>query len=295
MDITLRDFLSKADKIHRDIFSNPFNLGYNNIKSQLYELEGFVKQIQSISLRIAKIYNICKNKITINNLIYNRSLKLESINPFPGQNDWKTMNKNQTADTKLLAPNISVYAKEVPYATDIPNTELFWLKDFKQFAIQINGIILKGNIGNIFSRGEDPINILNCKELHCDKLLSNNICDPCNYYHHPEQLVLLYKKNKLTFDTLEFYLNRPKNFDKNSFLYCNKPICKKNIRLRHFGNRETLVQDLELNYLRNKESVENFKEQVFHDILILMAINQLGYLEENQAQLISPEYKPLKV
>ena len=65
--------------------------------------------------------------------------------------------------------------------------------------------------------------------------------------------------------------------------------------MRHFGNRETLVQDLELNYLRNKESVENFKEQVFHDILILMAINQLGYLEENQAQLISPEYKPLKV
>jgi hypothetical protein len=292
MNITLRQYIEKADKIHNDMVNNPKIVNTKTTTNQLYELESYVKQIQTVSLRIAKIYNVCKKRCD-HSVVLGTKLVMKNVDPFPGKNSWSYVSRIPDADSHSLAPNILINVKEVDTCDDIPNTPLYWVKSLNQFASHINGVILRGNIGNIYVRnvrnGKFGPHVKNCKHVNvCNYLLSGK---RCKFYHDPNDVLRLFETGKISQETLNLYKNTHKNFTNISWLYTDDVEKKNNKMMRFVGSRNTLQNELQVNYRSDSEWVANYQSQVFHDFLVLMAINQHGLIKDHpNVQMVSEDY-----
>jgi hypothetical protein len=188
---------------------------------------------------------------------------------------------------------------------ELPNTHLYYISDINQYAIKINNIIYRGNIGNIYNKddinnnkinssckSESPINIektnqiLYCKYGNsCNNLLKKK--EICNFYHDPCDINILYKKKIIDLHKFNMYKTTYKNFINTNWLYVNSIKNNKNKNMRHFGSKNNLINDIRILKLNNNFntipetsdvndvedpnilSVKNFKSQLIHDILVL--------------------------
>jgi hypothetical protein len=292
MDFTLRQYINKADVIHDNIVNKNQFLSSAKTKNQLYELESFIKYIQTISHRIAQIYNICKKKHS-DGFVIHRSLQLKSVGVFPLQNHWASLVRTTNKDSKTLAPNVSTNVKIVETLEEIPNTPLYWIRSLNQFAIHVNGILFRGNIGNIYVKTpkscEYGNNINKCRNKNkCSYLLNGK---KCNYYHDPEDVLLLFKVGGISSEVYHMYLGIYRNYTNVSWLYTNDVIKQKNKMMRFVGNRNTLKGDLSISKYKENDWVNDYKSQTFHDFLVVLAINQYGLLKEcPDVNMISDDY-----
>jgi hypothetical protein len=125
------------------------------------------------------------------------------------------------------------------------------------YEIDINGLILRGKMG-IITNKNSPLKMNKtyaCRKNNCKK-------SGCRFYHKGEV----------------------RNFINTSWLFSEKPVTQTNRHMRHFGNRSTLIKDIEYlkasdkNYLIEK--VDEYKLQVMHDLLVLL------FIKENYPYLI---------
>lgn len=291
MNKTLQDFLESADEIHNEIIKSEY-LNVRKTKNQLYELESYIKQIQTISHRMAKIYNTCKNKLE-NGFVIHRSVKLNNIDPFPKKDNWVNMINIPNNNSKSLVPGIDINIKNINEIDEIPNTPLYWIKSTNQFAFRINGVLLRGNIGNIFTNSNNISSLYHvekCKHKNkCIFLLSGK---KCKFYHDPLDLYNLYKSGKISEDILNIYKCIYKNFTSSSWIYTDDIPKRKNKMMRFVGNRNSLKNELSMSNLIEKNWSENFQSQVMHDFLVLMAINQKNLLSDYpKVKFVSEDYK----
>lgn len=292
MDITLKQFLEKADNIHDEIINKTDFLNTTKTKNRLYELESYIKQIQTISHRMAQIYNVCKDKLE-NGFVIHRGVTLKNVDPFPEKNNWSYMTKIPNKESKLLAPNIQVNVKQVKTIDEIPNTPLYWVSSLNQFALHVNGVIFRGNIGNIFVKNpRDSTNghcIKKCKHKNkCTFLLAGK---RCRFFHDPYDVYKLYVQKKITKETLSIYKILYRNYNSSSWIYTDDTPKKKNQMMRFVGNRNTLNNEIDMFRFQDKKWVENYQSQMFHDFLVLMAINQKHLIPRYPSvQMISEEY-----
>jgi hypothetical protein len=290
MDITLKQFLEQADETHNLVINTHQHLNADQIKNKLYELESYIKQIQTVSHRIAKIYNVCKKKYNDN--LFLKNLELQNIDPFPEKNSWSYLNRIPSSG-KDLAPNIKVNARVVESCEDIPNTPLYWVKSLNQFAIHVNGVVLRGNIGNIYSNhsknSEYGTNIKRCKHQNkCTFLLSGK---KCRYYHEINDVYNLFLQKKISKNVYDVYLSMFRNYTNISWLYTNDVFKKQNKMMRFVGSRNTLKCDLDASKYRSKEWSSVYQGQMFHDFLIVMAMNQSGLIEGYpNVKIVSDDY-----
>lgn len=163
---------------------------------------------------------------------------------------------------RFLAPNIHTHVHFTQSIDYIPNTPIYWVKNLNQFAIKINNVVFRGNIGNI----------LECKSVY------HNV--PCKYGKD----CVDFRNNKCRFfhDPIEDDYGKLliRNFVQNNFLYSEKR-SNKTKHMIHFGSRDNLCLELTLlkQYIRNKkfqDEPKRFLDQTMHNILVCLALKEFG-------------------
>lgn len=174
---------------------------------------------------------------------------------------------------------------------NIPNIPIYWIEELNQYAVKINGILYRGNIGNIYNKlsindskqnsnrvqNDKKINqVVYCKHKNkCYTLLHDS--NVCNFSHDIIDLYELLQNNIISMEKYNLYKNIPKNFINTNWIYTNVYKNNKNKNTRHFGSNENLLYDMQIlqmnklncnNNSKNLDCIENFKSQLMHDILI---------------------------
>lgn len=258
MNRTLRNYMDRADQIHSEFGSKNLSA----VVSDLEELESSIRQIQSISHRMAHIYNLIKRQRAKSNYA-RKILEDMKMRTFPYANDWRFMVKSLDRSSAIaeVAPGIKLNVVEVDCCDDIPNTPLYFIKNTQQFACQINGVLFTGNIGNIYAKSfSSHLYVNECKN-NCQK-------KECTFYHNPKHGLV----------------NSIRNYTSASWMYTDSLLSNKNKNMRHIGSRNTLSCDLyamKLTKDKGKTEIQRIADQTMHDILVVLSANQCGLLTNN--------------
>ncbi len=147
--------------------------------------------------------------------------------------------------------------------TEVPDAKLYYVKQYEQYAVRINGHLIHGNIGIIGNKQSTS-----CKYHNkCKTVLSGKIC---KYYHDVSELVHL--RGLLTCEAYQKIMRHYKipYFSKQSFLHDTSSSCKVyNCAQRKLGNRTSLEYDI-CKDIHN--DVDNRPLQLAHDMLIWLVM-----------------------
>jgi len=147
-----------------------------------------------------------------------------------------------------------------------------------QYCCSIDGIELRGNIGNIYDRNilkNDKIKahqVSICKMGNkCHKILKEKYC---KFYHDPADLLILKNIGTISEKYYENIKKKNRNFSNTSWIYTT---FGNHHNMRSFGSKSTLKNDIDNLKIRNTLEIEikNFEQQLMHDILICKYLHNL--------------------
>lgn len=253
MDISLNKFLLRSKEIE-----NNFKNG-NISKELIKEHYNMLKYINECS---KKLENVHRNIEDTYNKISSKFLKSDD-------------------ESQKFFKNVTY--TELSSINEILNGKLYWIKDLKQYCIKINGKILYGDIGNIYTKhmnNKNMINIYRCKNHNrCKNILKQKVC---KFYHDPIKLKELVDMNYITTKFYNKQISFPRNFINTSWLYDSY---NNNNYMRNIGSRSKILNDIE--YLKLTKSpqiinkLEDYKNQTFHDLLIILLLEENNlFIEE---------------
>jgi len=166
-----------------------------------------------------------------------------------------------------VAPGVQIPVIMVDTIKDLPNYNMFFIKDFAQFAIKINGQVLRGNIGHIDTNNKQ------CKRVkrNTTKCIYNSGCDyidtnECSFYHD----MLDYER--YTPDVLEQRKKQNihiRNYRNHNWLYTSEPQNSKNNYMKHIGSEDRLSTDIPL---VSESEIDLLKDMLLHDLLVSLSI-----------------------
>ena len=263
MDLTLRDYLSKADDMHNQMFKFGIALSSDKLSANINTLRKYIKNIQAVSKRMADVSNIINHVLNIKN----NKLNIQYVDPYQTTNDHAVLRTMYPSDKDKI--QITEYTtlpiRTIESPSDIPISYLYYIKSHKQYAINIAGVIIKGTLGNI-------VDYKTTQSARCEygikcKSFEKNI--KCQYYHDPE-------------DYIKFGKDVPtiiRNFTVGSWMYSKNRKPKKYFT-RHIGSLDTLDFDIkQLKRISFREEISTREGQLMHDLLIYMISHSHGLLE----------------
>lgn len=268
MDITLHQYYNRINEIKNNYADGITYIQSDELFSNMQELsimQSYLEDIVSIIRNLKQDLNIKYNKIK--DIVTEKS-------------DFKTYNDLSIDNTILFGNNKTNNIIEVQSISDIPKSPIYWIKPINQYAINLGGLILRGNIGNIYNYNyikkigiNNFKNLIYCKhENNCPDLLSGKIC---KYYHDPIYLLSLKDLGILSNQKYNEIL-KSKNHINTSWIYTEYPEKNSNANMRHFGSYDTLKHFIQLAKIektkRIKTYIQNYKDQCIHDILVLIAL-----------------------
>lgn len=270
MDRTLRSFLQQADDLHEYLEKYCVALSADQIESKVTELQSAIKTLQTVAYQLANVSNIA-NRVVIKKRRTKRATMAEvvkggkAIDPYPEENDVGSLRSLNPVESKELIKGISTPVKIVQTTKDIPVTNLYYIEELKQFAINVEGIIIRGNLGNIADYQTECT--AECEYgVQCKSFKNGTVCP---YYHDP----LDYKSHDLPIPS------QTRNFTVGSWIYSKKKT-PKTYFTRHLGSKDRLIYDLNtLKQVQYREEISNREGQLMHDLLIYMILNARGLLE----------------
>lgn len=292
MDKSLREYLKQADLVHEFMEKFAIALSPKQLEEKITELQVSIKSLQAVSKRIADITNIAmrlykhktikrvtalSNKSIIldkSNTTVDKSITLDKSNttkpnkfldPYPTMEDHGTLRTLYPEEKKAVVGDLFIPIRTVSNTSEIPVSNLYYVDSLKQYAINVNGIIIKGELGNIVDYKTKNSNRCEygteCKSFNKDK--------GCSYYHPPED----YIKNKKPVQTTD------RNFTAGSWIY-SKTKTPKTYFCRHMGSKDRVMYDLNtLKKVQYREEIFNREGQLVHDLLIYLILNSKGLLE----------------
>lgn len=143
-----------------------------------------------------------------------------------------------------ISNEIALPVEYVKYMDMIPDTPLYYVEQDKCFAIKINGIIVRGNLGII---SDNPPKSVPCRSS------ARHPADQCDFYHDEDQ----------------------RNFKTFSWVYTSDEIDRKNKNMRHIGNKATLLFDIKRLTMPDLMCEYKLREsQMMHDMLVLMTLRK---------------------
>ena len=222
-----------------------------------------LNKTKKVENKVAEIND--NNKIADN--IQIDFLKHEIVDPYPSENDCAILRVLYPLkeESKELLDGIVLPVRIVQKATDIPVSPIYYIRELKQYAININGVVIKGNLGNI-TEYQTKYSARCDYSTECKSFITGK---PCNYYHDVEDYV---KLNLPIPDII-------RNFTIGSFIY-SRNLRPKTYFTRHVGSYDTLATDLQnLRKIQYREEISNREGQLIHDLLIYMILHSKGLLE----------------
>lgn len=252
MNISLNQILKLANDIHLISLNNQNSITISDYINSIQKLRAYIEQMKSVTQRVESIHKICSEKIQnctamdenyVNQKIRcnNMMLGISSI-------------EEKSETSKCIAPCIKTDVTIVKDIDMIPNTGLYWAND--EFAIRINNILIKGNVGDIYVDKN-----MQCKKINNCILGSNCKNNNCTYYHNDDKI---------------------RNFLNSSWNYTPDIIKKNNMNMRHIGDRNRLHLDISRLLKCDEKVIQNEIDirinQLMHDLLILMALKDKGFI-----------------
>ena len=152
---------------------------------------------------------------------------------------------------------------------------LRWVSEINQYTLKINNLVLRGNIGNIYDSKillNDRIKahqVVICeKGNNCSNILSNQYC---KFFHDPMDLLELKNNNIISDQFYKKCIKLTRNFSSTSWLYSSSY----NKNMRCIGSKSTIDCDIACVKTLGiyKNNIENMKQQVMHDLLILLKLS----------------------
>jgi hypothetical protein len=259
MNKTLQDYIHYADNVINSISKNKIKL--DDLENHVISLQKKIKDIQIVARYMADIANNI-NEIIISN---GKCIKEEKIvDPLPLSGDHAMLRTKYQNETKEIVKNINIPVKIVNKISEIPISELYYVNELKQFAFNINGLIIKGNLANIADYKD--LKTYRCEYAgHC-KSLKKNI--PCNYYHDPEDYISAGLP----------IIEQTRSFTNGSFIYTKKKLHKTYYN-RHIGSKDSLIYDiLTIKKMQYVNEIYNREGQLIHDILIYIILHNENLL-----------------
>ncbi len=264
-------------------YSNRINEIKNNFKNGIsfIQTDELFNNIQELSVMQAYLDDVMRS---IKLLKQDLHVKYEKMKVIVSE----TPNTN-TYNNTYIATDIfesKQHIIEVESVDDVQSSPIYYIKPLKQYAVSIGGMVLRGNIGNIYNSNMiNKIGYANFKDLmyckhenKCPDILNGKIC---KYYHDPLQLQELERAGLITTTRLNIMI-KTKNHLNTSWIYTDYPEHKNNIHMRHFGSRDTLDQFIQLAKIDKTKRItgyiRNFKDQCIHDILVLFTVYNNGLL-----------------
>jgi hypothetical protein len=263
MDLTLREYLKLSDDYHELIDKNGIAMKNEQLEEKIHNLQIGIKNIQAISKRMADVSNI------INRILLNKNKKRNDktyIDTYPYEQDHAVMRFKYPEEKKEIANNIDLPVKIVEKECEIPISKLYYVKEYDQYAINIEGLIIRGNLSNIVEYQTE-------KSARCEygiecKSFKKNI--PCKYYHDPDDYIKL---------NIPIPKDNIRNYTVGSWLYSRNKR-PKTYFTRHIGSGDTILYDLvKLRKMQYKEEIDNREGQLIHDLLIYLILHNKGLLE----------------
>jgi hypothetical protein len=244
MDVPLRQYLDRS----RQIITKPANIIARDKDELCEEFRIMIQHLQDTLADVIKDYaKICTNG---------------AAQPF---------------DLLTAAPI------EIDNIDFVESAPVKWVPEINQYVLRINNMTLRGNIGNIYSKrmvtsasGENIGQLVPCKMgMRCHRLKA---ATTCKFWHDPMQLVEMRRGGLISAELFKEQVVLVRNYTNTSWLYTDCARDKSNEYMRSFGSRAYIKNDL----LRMKisksadiyEEIERFKNQVMHDILVLLLINE---------------------
>ncbi len=293
MDRTLRSFIQQADDIHEYLEKFCVALSADQIEEKVIELQSAIKTLQAVSYQLANVSNIAnrvvirkrrarkatmaevvKGSIAVNSPNDSKEKEKKYIDPYPTETDIGTLRSLNPVESKEIIKGVKLPVHIVETTKDIPVSKMYYVNELKQFAINIEGVVIRGNLSNMVDyQTEHSAECeygVNCKSFETKT--------ECPYYHDP----LDYLHHKLPIP------DRPRNFTIGSWIYSKKKT-PKTYFTRHIGSGDRLIYDLNtLKRVQYREEISNREGQLIHDLLIYMILNARGLLERY------PHWKQIK-
>jgi hypothetical protein len=284
MDLTLSQINERVTDLYLQIENNNNFIDFNKNKILIAELKKLEDKMTYMYEKVSNIRHLCSNKYLKFSNVY-----MVKKNKYDKQ---KTDNFSDHIDDvysehktfKDIAHNIPINTKIIDDVSEIPNLPLYWVSNINQFALRINGVIFRGNIGNIYNKSHsyDNVNqILICKNGNiCQNLYNNKLC---KFYHDPYDLLQLLNEEKISQEIFDKYKISHRNFINTSWIYTELHHNKKNLFMRHFGSKNTLNNEIDLMQINSNKTtllnINNYQHQTMHDILVVLSLNQRGLIE----------------
>ena len=227
----LRSILKKANNID-ELENYKQQILYINYISD--KLNYGVHMINLIKTENAELYN---NKIMqlFNSSTIQQPLEIKKIQPIVTIAQHKTQLYKEIREYGII--NINTIKKEF----EIPNVNLYFITDSKEFGIRINNNLITGNLMNVLSKNEQ-YNIHKCNNENCDN-------KNCKYYHK-------YAKNK-NFNDMKYYERNLLDYEYRNLLFTSKHKIKQ-----------------ELPKL-SPEFIEYRKHKLMHELLLFQIMNTI--------------------
>ena len=260
MDKTLREFLQHADNIHDYLEKYGVALSTEQLTDKITELQSNIKTIQAVAYQIANVSNIATKIAAKKNMEI-----ITPIDPYPTDTDIGTLRAKYPEESNEIITNIAIPIKYVDSAGEIPVNNLYYINDIKQYAINIGGVLIRGNLGNLVDYKTEQS--AECEYgTNCKSFKKNTNCP---YYHDPNDFI----HHKLPVPDII------RNFTIGSWIYSKKKTPKTYFN-RHIGSRDRLHYDLStLKKVQYREEIYNREGQLIHDLLIYLILNSKGLLK----------------
>lgn len=264
MDLTIREYIAIADKHKNTLYHCSLIIPIDELDKQRHELQTLIKIAQGAMKHLADVSNLinqvaAKRKSSSNNF----NVKYPYIDPYPTENSHVVLRTLYDKSKKHILPDIPITIRTVNLASEIPVNNLYYINSLKQYAININGIIIKGNLGNI--QQYQSSNTMRCKYGIACKSFDKKTA--CKYYHPPEDYIAL----SLSVP------DETRNFTPGSWVTARKS----KLWARHLGSKKTLKSDLSiLDNQMYKEEIFTREGQLIHDLLIYIILNEKGLINK---------------
>jgi len=162
---------------------------------------------------------------------------------------------------------------------EVEETPLFYVTSLNQYAINIGGTIVRGNLLSVktkqeFHRAESSpqVSFLSCESGNGCKALHNsaNGGPMCNYWHDPLALQKLRQEGKLSTRMYARYINRTPVALNTSWLYWKGP---RSTFVKWMGSKDLQERDKLLGTigdLQFKKNMAEYQRLLMHDLLVCL-------------------------
>lgn len=246
MQSQTREILETAYKLQNDILNIKDIEHVMQLHTLYHEIDRLYKDINQTTEQIKLIRQNTKIHITKQIQHFKKEIDV-LIKPNNTYEELKQLDCGNDLEMECeAAPGIKLPVIHVLSEDFIPSTPLYYIADEKQFAVKINGIIIKGQIGSLYEGNKKYIK---CHEVHQPNF---DYIKRCSRWH-PQY-------------------GEPIGWHPKNFLTISESVTSKNQYMRHIGNRDTLDQDIQTRLTTREKEMRS--KQIMHDLLIQLCINR---------------------